>query len=161
VECSLDDERLTLAGLFFEAHAGLTRELGRRLESECGLSVQWFEVLVRLARSPEQRLRMQELVAQVTLTPSGLTRAVDRLVEEGLVRREACASDRRGAFAVLTPKGKRRIDAALPVHLDHLESAFTGVLDTRERDELEVVLRKLRDALHPCGDPGTSAETSC
>lgn len=160
MECSLHDDRLTLAGLFFEAHAGLARELGRQLDLECGLSVQWFEVLVRLARSPEQRLRMQELVAQVTLTPSGLTRAVDRLVDEGLVRREVCPSDRRGAYAVLTPKGKRRIDAALPAHLDHLEAAFTGVLDDRERAELATTLRKLRDALHPCGDV-TSADASC
>jgi MarR family 2-MHQ and catechol resistance regulon transcriptional repressor len=152
VECSLDDARLTLAGLFFEAHAGLTATLERHLETECGLSIQWFEVLLRLARSSEQRLRMQELVAQVTLTPSGLTRVVDRLEEAGLVRREACPSDRRGSYAVLTPKGKRTIEAAVPVHLVHLESSFTGLLTDVERTNLEAALRKLRDALHPCGE---------
>jgi DNA-binding MarR family transcriptional regulator len=152
VECSLDDARLTLAGLFFEAHAGLAATLERRLETECGLSIQWFEVLLRLARSPGQRLRMQELVAQVTLTPSGLTRVVDRLDESGLVRREACASDRRGSYAVLTAKGKRTIETAVPIHLDHLESSFTGLLTDSERTKLEAVLRKLRDALHPGGE---------
>jgi DNA-binding MarR family transcriptional regulator len=138
--------------LFFEAHAGLTATLERRLESECGLSIQWFEVLLRLARSSEQRLRMQELVAQVTLTPSGLTRVVDRLEEAGLVRRESCPSDRRGAYAVLTPKGHRRIDSAVPIHLDHLEASFTGLLTDTELADLEIALRKLRDALHPCGE---------
>jgi len=152
VECSLDDARLTLAGLFFEAHSGLTATLERRLETECGLSIQWFEVLLRLARSSEQRLRMQELVAQVTLTPSGLTRVVDRLEEAGLVRREACDSDRRGAYAVLTAKGQRRIETAVPIHLEHLESSFTGLLSDGERANLESALRKLRDALHPCGE---------
>lgn len=153
----LHDDRLTLAGLFFEAHAGLARALERGLESECGISVQWFEVLLRLARSPDQRLRMQELVAQVTLTPSGLTRVVDRLEDEGLVRRESCVSDRRGAYAVLTQKGRRRIESAVPVHVQHLDAALMGVLSDQERTALESSLRKLRDALHPCGDPATDA----
>ena len=152
MDSPLHDDRLTLSGLFFEAHSGLCRTLERRLETECGLSIQWFEVLLRLERSSERRLRMQELVAQVTLTPSGLTRVVDRLEEAGLVRRESCPSDRRGAYAVLTPKGKRRIDAALPVHLEHLESSFTGLLTDSERTSLEATLRKLRDAVHPCGE---------
>lgn len=150
MECSLHDDRLTLAGLFFEAHSGLVRVLERQLEAECGLSVQWFEVLLRLARSPERRLRMQELVAQVTLTPSGLTRVVDRLEDAGLVRRETCPTDRRGAFAVLTAKGQRRIEAAVPVHLEHLNAAFIEVLSEDERTALEASMRKLRDALHPC-----------
>jgi MarR family 2-MHQ and catechol resistance regulon transcriptional repressor len=149
MDAALHDERLALAGLFSEAYAGLARALERGLESECGLSAQWFEVMLRLARSPEHRLRMQDLVAQVTLTPSGLTRVVDRLEGAGFVRRESCASDRRGAFAVLTDEGRRRIDEAVPVHLDHLEESLIRVLTTTDRDALEVALRKLRDALHP------------
>jgi DNA-binding MarR family transcriptional regulator len=149
VETVLHDERLALAGLFFEAHAGLARTLERGLETECGLSAQWFEVLLRLARAHEQRLRMQELVAQVTLTPSGLTRVVDRLEEAGFVEREICASDRRGSFAVLTPKGRDCIDAAVPIHLDHLEETLIRVLSAQDRDALQVALEKVRDALHP------------
>src|SRR3954451_19386664 len=88
MECPLHDDRLTLAGLFFESQAGLAATLERRLETECGLTNQWFEVLLRLARSPEGRLRMSDLTAQVTLTPSGLTRAVDRLEAARLVAPE-------------------------------------------------------------------------
>ena len=62
----LEDERLTLAGLFFEAHAGVTAELTRKLEAECGLTVSSFEVLLRLARSEGDRLRMK-----LTLRSSG------------------------------------------------------------------------------------------
>ena len=65
----------------------MTGVIERRLEAESGLSMQWFEVLIRLARSPGQRLRMTDLAAQTILTPSGLTRAVDRLVDAGLVAR--------------------------------------------------------------------------
>ena len=82
-----DDERLTAAGLLFEAYAGLSAALERRLADECDLSIQWFEVLIRLARSPGHRLRMCELANQVALSPSGLTRAVDRLEVAQLVTR--------------------------------------------------------------------------
>jgi DNA-binding MarR family transcriptional regulator len=153
----LDDERLTLVGLFFESHAGLAATLERRLESECGLTNQWFEVLLRLARSPEGRLRMSDLTAQVTLTPSGLTRVVDRLEAAGLVTREACPTDRRGYNAVITKEGKERIERAVPVHLAHLDDVFTGVLDEKEKAQLERTLRKVRDRLYPCATAGASA----
>jgi DNA-binding MarR family transcriptional regulator len=146
---TLDDERLTTAGLFFEAHAGLFSTLERRLAEDCGLSVQSFEVLVRLARSPGARLRMSDLAAQVSLSPSGLTRAVDRLEREGLVAREHCPSDRRGAYAVLTDAGRARIEAAVPLHLRHLDEEFTGVLDADELAQFAVTMRKLRDHANP------------
>ena len=156
MDCPLHDERLTLAGLFFESHAGLTAVLERRLEAECGLTSQWFEVLLRLARSPEHRLRMSDLTAQVTLTPSGLTRVVDRLEAAGLVKRETCPNDRRGYNAVLTPEGEARLEKAVPIHIAHLDELFTGVLDAKERTQLEHALRKVRDRLNPCATAGAA-----
>jgi DNA-binding MarR family transcriptional regulator len=149
MDCSLDDDRLTLAGLFFEAHAGLVAELERYLEAESGLSQQWFEVLLRLARSPDGRMRMSDLARQVIMTPSGLTRAIDRMEEAGLVRRDPCPSDRRVFYTVLTAKGRRRIESALPGHLEHLNECFVAHLDPKEQASLEETLRKLRDALRP------------
>ena len=61
---ALDHDDLTTMGLFFEAHAGLKSALERRLEADSGLPVQWFEVLIRLVRTPGARLRMSELAAQ-------------------------------------------------------------------------------------------------
>jgi MarR family 2-MHQ and catechol resistance regulon transcriptional repressor len=156
MDSPLHDERLTLAGLFFESYAGLASSLGRRLEAECGLTVQWFEVLMRLARSPEGRLRMSDLTAQVTLTPSGLTRVIDRLEAAGLVSREACPTDRRGSLAVLTEQGRARMEVAVPIHLGHLEDLFTGVLDDEERAQLEHALRKVRDRVNPCATAGVA-----
>lgn len=146
---AIDDERLTLAGLFFEAHAGLSAELERRLEADCGLSVSSFEVLLRLARSPGARLRMSDLAAQVTLSTSGLTRAVDRLERHGLVKRESCPSDRRGSYAVLTAKGTKRIRSAAAAHVTHLEQTFTGLFEPAQRAALEDALRVVRDSLNP------------
>jgi DNA-binding MarR family transcriptional regulator len=158
--CSLDDDRLTLAGLFFETHAGLVAELGRHLEAESGLTGQWFDVLLRLARSPDGRLRMSDLARQVIMTPSGLTRAVDRMEEAGLVQRESCSSDRRVFYAVLTPKGRRRIEAAVPRHVEHIDECFTAHLDTKERATLESALRKLRAALRPESEAGARSDAS-
>ena len=143
MDCSLDDDRLTLAGLFFETHAGLTVELGRHLEADSGLTNQWFEVLLRLARSPDGRLRMSDLAKQVIMTPSGLTRAVDRMEAAGLVHRDHCSNDRRVLYAVLTPKGRRRIEGALPRHIEHLDECFSAHLDAADRAALESALRKL------------------
>lgn len=145
----LDDERLTLAGLFFEAHDGLTTHLNRRLEADFGMAHGPFEVLLRLARSPEQRLRMSDLAAQVTMSASGLSRAVDRLERDGLVARTDCPTDRRSIYAQLTPAGQARVDELLPAHLDHLEDEFTGALDEADRADLERILRRLRDHVNP------------
>jgi DNA-binding MarR family transcriptional regulator len=154
----LDDERLTTAGLLFEAHAGLTAALERRLAEDCGLSVQWFEVLLRLARSPGHRLRMCDLAAQVAMSPSGLTRAIDRLEEAGFVTREHCSEDRRVSYASLTPAGLARIETAVPVHLQHLDEYFAGVLTADELDQLAATMRKVRDHVNPGAIPAPELE---
>jgi DNA-binding MarR family transcriptional regulator len=92
---------------------------------------------------------MSDLAMQTSLTPSGLTRAVDRLEEAGMVERVACPSDRRGAFAVLTDAGLARITAALGPHLRDVEQHFTGVLSADEQRDLTRLLRKVRDHVNP------------
>jgi MarR family transcriptional regulator, 2-MHQ and catechol-resistance regulon repressor len=151
----LDHPLLTTMGLCMEAHSGLSRALERRLDAESGLSIQWFEVLLRLARSPGERLRMSELAAQTTLSPSGLTRAIDRLEGAGLVRREACPDDRRSAWATLSPAGRERLATALPRHLEQLSEVLEGVFTPAELTIFSDLLRRLRDAVIPCaGDTG-------
>jgi DNA-binding MarR family transcriptional regulator len=143
------DERLTTVGLLFETQQGLADAFSPRIETESGVSSQLFEILIRLARSPGQRLRMSDLAAQVALSPSGLTRAVDRLEAAGLVERALCPTDRRGMLAVLTPEGLARVDAALPGHLADIEAFLTGRLDPDELEAFAATLRKLRDHLRP------------
>jgi DNA-binding MarR family transcriptional regulator len=147
-EGPLDDERLTTVGLFFETHAGLEAVLERHLDSY-GLPRVWLEVLLRVGRSPGGQLRMADLAAQVALSPSGLTRAVDRIEEAGLVARVSCPSDRRGAFVQLTEAGRERLEAVIPAHLTHLEEGFTGLLSPSELARFTATLRKLRDHLNP------------
>lgn len=145
----LDDELLTTVGLFMEAHAGLTATFERHLATSSGVSGQPFEILLRLVRSPGHRLRMSDLAAQTTLTASGLTRAVDRLERDGLVRREACDTDRRVSYAALTEDGEARISCALPEHLAHLHEIVDSALSPREIQQLGKLMRRLRDGVNP------------
>jgi DNA-binding MarR family transcriptional regulator len=146
------DQRITAFGLFAEAYTGLVARFSGQL-SEHGLSLIEFEVLIRLARSPDHRLRMTELAGQVALTTSGITRVVDRLERDGLARRQACPSDRRGSWAVLTGAGLDRLATALPGHLALLERHFTSRFQTDELDLIVSRLRDIRDEVHPGARP--------
>jgi MarR family 2-MHQ and catechol resistance regulon transcriptional repressor len=143
------NDEITLVGLVFETAGGLRRSLAPAVEHEVGVGGQAFEVLLRLQRSPGGTLRMADLAAQTGLTPSGLTRALDRLVDSGLCVRESCESDRRGSFARLTPTGEQRIGEALTRHRAEIDSLLDGLYGEGERAELMALLRRLRDRVHP------------
>ncbi len=146
-----DDERLTTVGLLMESAAGLRRVFQRRMEEEQSLSNQSFDVLIRLARSPGSELRMSELAAQTSLTPSGLTRSVDRLQDQGLVDRRVCPEDRRGSFAVLTSTGRALMDRAIPNHIAHIDEVLSDLFTPGEEETLAALLRRLRDHLYDSG----------
>ncbi len=143
VERVVDDRAAVLARLVFE----LRRAVVPSVERDHGLPQQSLDVLARLSQATGGRLRMSELAAQTMLTPSGLTRAVDRLCEAGLVRRQVCTDDGRGAFAALTGGGAARAKVAMSCHQAALCDLFGEVLDAGEQERLADLLRRLRDHL--------------
>ena len=151
---NLDDPRFTAIGLFAEAYAGLTARFAAQFE-EHRLSAVEFEVLLRLARSPGRRLRMTDLAGQTSLSTSGVTRVVDRMDRDGLVRREACASDRRSSYAVITDDGVARLEEAVPGHLALVQEWFIGQLTPEQLTGVLESLRKIRDAVNPCATAGS------
>jgi len=155
----LHDDRLTATGLLIEAHAGVRAAVDPELE-RYGISGSAFEIMIRLARSPDHRLRMTELAAQSTLTSSGLTRLVDRLQTSGWVERQPCDTDRRGYFAVLTPEGLAKVVAVLPSHLATVDRVLTGVLEPDELAVFLVALRKIRAVVRPSSDPAVAARVA-
>lgn len=140
-----DDERITAFGMLLEAHAAVTGAVNRELEATAGMPITWFEVLIRLSRSPGEHLRMSDLAGQVGLSHSGLTRLVDRLIAAGLIQREACPDDRRGAFAVLTDAGGEALGAALAGHLESIERHLAAPLGSEGMTALTDLLRTVRD----------------
>jgi DNA-binding MarR family transcriptional regulator len=81
-------------------------------------------------------MRMRDLATSVILSRSGLTRLADRLEREGLIRRESCPSDARGAYAVLTPAGAQKLAAARATHLAGVRSLFLQHFTEAELDVL-------------------------
>ncbi len=153
----VDHPNLTTVGLLVEAHAGIAAALGQRLEADHGLSGQRFEVLLRLVRTPGNRLRMTDLALQTTLSASGLTRVVDRLVADGLVERTSCPSDRRGSFAALTDAGAARILAALPDHVAQVTEQLERAFSPEEAAAFTALLRRLRNAVNPQAERASRA----
>lgn len=140
----LEDPRIEAFGMLIETHNELHNAVTRRLEAR-SLPVAWLGVLVRLARSPGQRLRMSELAQDMTMSTSGLTRLIDRIESAGHVRREACPNDRRGLLAVLTPEGRAVAAEAAPDHVADLEQLLASPLRADELAELTRLLQVVRD----------------
>lgn len=95
-------------------HARVTDVLERALQRAHNLSVTEMETLQRLAEHSDSGCRLQQLVEDVHMSQSALSRLVSRLESQGLVLRKACADDRRGIFAALTAEGHRRLAEAQP-----------------------------------------------
>lgn len=142
------DPRLTAMGLLAETFIGLQAKVVPTITA-AGLSLTDFDVMLRLARSAGQRLRMTDLAAQAALSTSGLTRVVDRLEQRGLARREVCPSDRRGAFTVLTEPGQDLIARVVTGHIADIDRWFTGLLTPGQLEALLGALRTVRDEVRP------------
>jgi DNA-binding MarR family transcriptional regulator len=126
-------------------HSALVRELDAELLDKNDLPLTSYDVLIYLQAAPDKRLRMAELADSVLLSRSGVTRLVDRLEREGLIVRDACTSDGRGLFAVLTEKGEEVLAHARPTHLAGVRERF---LRHFSEDEL-MTLAKFWERVHP------------
>ena len=125
------------------AHSELTQALDAELTRGHDLPLSSYEVLLFLNDSDGGRMRMSELADSVLLSRSGLTRLVDRLEQEGLLKRTRCESDARGFFAEITPKGRRRFAAARESHLEGVRRLFLDRFSRAELRTLGGLWRKL------------------
>jgi DNA-binding MarR family transcriptional regulator len=125
-----------------QAHASLMRRLATDLVQETGLTLGDFDVLGQLA-SAGGELRMTELAARSFTSRSGMTRRIDRLVDEGLVRRANADDDGRGVVVALTDAGVARLTETAPVHLRGVAELFVAPLDDQELAVLERALDKV------------------
>ena len=149
---SARDPRIATWRRFLMAHAHLERLLDEELRAEHDLSLAEYDALLQLAEAPGRRMRMHRLADQVLLSRSGVTRLIDRLVRDGSVERDSCATDARGAEAVLTAAGLARLRTASGTHLrgiaDHfVEAIAPGDLDAVDRAMTDVIATIEPDAL--------------
>ena len=128
------------------AHTTLVKALDGEMVAEHGLALTSYEVLLFLAESPDGKMRMHDLASSVLLSRSGLTRLCDRLERDALITRKACDSDARGAFAVITDAGRRKLESARRTHLAGVRRHFLSRLDDADLDRLAEIWVKVLPA---------------
>src|SRR5262245_18783370 len=131
------------------AHAVLIGAAEQRL-AEAGLpELAWYDVLWALEQAPERRLRMHELADRCVISRTNITRLVDRLEREGLVKRDRDSEDRRGAFAVITRAGLAMRARMWPIYREAINDLFSRHIDANEGELLvesfNRVIRAARD----------------
>ena len=128
------------------AHATLTRELSAALVASHGLTINDYGCLLLLHRAGEDGMRRIDLANQLQLSPSGITRLLDRLEDQGLVAKGECKSDARVSYAILTDAGHEKLRAAAPGHVDDIDRRLSAVLSEDEMKTLAELLSRLSDS---------------
>ena len=125
---------------FLQAHHRVIRQLDEEMVREHRLPLGSYEVLLFLSRQPGRCMKMSDLARAVLLSPSGLTRLVDRLERDGLVDRERAADDARSVHAHLTEAGHERFRTAARTHVRGIKEHFTGRLTEGQLLDLKGVM---------------------
>jgi DNA-binding MarR family transcriptional regulator len=136
---------------WLEMNAQLPAALHRQLQADSGLSLQDFDVLVQLTDTADGRVRITNLAHALNWERSRLSHHIKRMEGRGLVEREECPDDGRGAFVVLTPTGRAAIERAAP---EHARTVRQLVFDSLTDHELEIMAQltdKVLSRLEPRG----------
>jgi MarR family transcriptional regulator, 2-MHQ and catechol-resistance regulon repressor len=132
------------------AHSTLTRELSAQLVHKHGLTLSEYEVLLLLSRAPERSMRRIDLAGEVRLSPSGVTRMLNRLEDTGLVTKGKCSTDARVTYAVLTDAGMKKLRECSPDHFAAIERLIGERLSEQEIEALGQLLSRLSDLDDDC-----------
>ena len=138
---------------YLRGHSALTRELNAELVARHGLTLNDYEVLLRLSHAERRAMRRVDLAHEVLLTASGITRLLDGLERTGWVCKDRCAADARVTYAVLTEAGRAKFEEAEASHLADLEELFASRFTHEEQVVLSELLGRLPLAPAPaaCG----------
>ena len=137
------------------AHASVTRRFNADLVADHGLTLNAYEVLLRLARAPDRRMRRVDLSEEVLLTPSGITRLLAGLERSGYVERASCESDARVTYAQLTDAGLAKLREARMTHRAGIHDVFVDRFSVEELETLRDLLQRL-----PL-EPGDESAADC
>lgn len=145
----LSDDEQSVWRAYIDATTLLEDHLDRQLQRDAGMPHVYYGLLVTLAESPEQRLRMTELAMAAKITRSRLSHAVARLEKNGWVRREDCPSDKRGQFAVLTDEGFEVLARHAPGHVEAVRQAVFDRLTPEQQKSLGAIMKIIAEGLQP------------
>jgi DNA-binding MarR family transcriptional regulator len=131
------------------AHALVTEQLGSALTRTCGLSINEFQILLRVDRAREAGVRLGELCSAVRLTQPSLSRAVARLERHGWLRRAGAPGDGRGVLVTVTASGREVLAQGSAVHTQTISELLLDRLTPDEQDLLARALTRVAEGGHP------------
>jgi DNA-binding MarR family transcriptional regulator len=147
----LTDDQQRAWRAYLRMQARLTAELNRQLQADSGLSLSDYEVLVQLTDSPAGRLRPYELQKALEWEQSRLSHHLARMQRRGLVTRENCDDDGRGAYVLVTEAGRTAITTAAPAHVATVRRLVFDHLDPEQVRTIEVLGTSVLRSLDPAG----------
>jgi DNA-binding MarR family transcriptional regulator len=132
---------------FFVTSAMLMERIESALKAAGVPPLAWYDLLWILENAEGGRMRMHDLAARVVLSRYNITRLADRMESEGLIKRERCEEDRRGAYCVLTSQGRALRRRMLPVYKAEIDACFGAHLTLEEARALAAMLEKVQKSL--------------
>ena len=120
--------------------------IGRQVEQQEGIPFEWFEVLIVLADTPEEALRIGDLASLTLRSKSAMTRLADRIEEAGLVQRDSCDTDRRVIFVALTDEGRALIERVKPPAARIMIERFTSHITPQDARFITAALTRVLTA---------------
>ena len=151
----LDDREQRAWRGYLAMQGRLQAHLNRRLQADSGLSLADFEVLVALTDVPDGRVRVRELAEAVQWEKSRLSHHLARMERRGLIERQDCPDDARGAFVVLTDQGRRAIKHAAPAHVETVRALVFDGLDLDQVDTLADIAESVLNRIDTRQAPAT------
>ncbi|MEV7084415.1 MarR family winged helix-turn-helix transcriptional regulator [Streptomyces sp. NPDC093085] len=128
---------------FIRMQETLIGRLSRHIQADAGLSASDYIVLVSLTERGDERMRLLDLAHLVEWEKSRMSHQVTRMAKRGLVAKEECPEDGRGAFVVATPAGRRAIEEAAPQHVEHVRRLFIDALTPDQLGTLAGILQRV------------------
>lgn len=156
----LDDRQQRAWRGYLAMQARLHAQLNRRLQADSGLSLADFDVLVALTDRPGTPIRVLELAEILQWEKSRLSHHLSRMQRRGLIDREDCPDDARGAFVVLTAEGGRAIERAAPSHVDAVRELVFDGLDADQVDALARIADTVLERVRADGGPAGPVQAS-
>ncbi|GAA1790413.1 MarR family transcriptional regulator [Planosporangium flavigriseum] len=141
----LDERAARMWRAFHEMRRHLDKAIERQL-ADAGLSTADYNLLVPLSEAPGDGLRARDLASHVDWDRSRLSHQLRRMEQRGLITRRDCPTDARGTMIMLTPAGRRAVEAAAPGHVETVRRHFVDLLSPEEIDTLTAISTRVRDS---------------
>ncbi|HZC69853.1 MAG TPA: MarR family transcriptional regulator [Jatrophihabitans sp.] len=147
---------------YLDMNAKLAAKLNREMQQQSGISIADYSVLVQLSEHVDSRMRVLELARALGWEKSRLSHQLTRMQQRGLVERSFCTEDRRGAFILLTDKGRETVVAAAPLHVESVRRYLFDELSAEQVDALGSIARKVADLVDAaCAEPADACDETC